>query len=159
VQPSTDISPASNLATGTYLLTLTMSETGDPICTGAGCVAVSLCASTGGVQPIAVSVPIQVRAERTGDVVAIYPVEASATFRMNLRISGIALSGTTSGQFRSGALVVAIDGGRPQSVAMVTGIAAPGPRFASGTLDGAIMMGGAGCSNNAHRWSLDLSQP
>ena len=99
---------------------------------GRRCAAVSPCGSTGGV--VAVSVPIDVRAERTGHEIAIHPAEPSATFRMNLRVSGIALFGTASGQVRSGGVVVATDGGRPQSAAVVTGIAASGPRVAAGTL-------------------------
>ena len=104
--------------------------------------------------------PIEVRAERTGDEIAIHPVEPSATFRMNLRVSGIAVSGTASGQVRSGEVVMATGGGRSQSAAVVTGIAAPaGPRFATGTLEGVITFDGAGCSNNAHRWDLDQPLP
>jgi hypothetical protein len=152
VQPSTAILP-----TGAYRLTLTMSVTGDPICTGAGCAAVSSCGTTGGV--VAVSVPIEVRAERTDDELAIHPVDPSATFRMNLRVSGNAVSGTASGQVRSGGVVVATDGGRAQSVAVVTGIAAPGPRVAAGTLAGVITFDEAGCSNSAHRWALDQPLP
>jgi len=152
VQPSAPILP-----TGAYRLTLTMSATGDPICTGAGCAAVSPCGNPGGV--IAVSVPIEVRAERTADEIVIHPVEPSATFRMNLRVSGIAVSGTASGQVRSGGVVVGTDGGRSQSAAVVTGIAAPGPRFAAGTLEGVITIDGAGCSNNAHHWDLDQPLP
>lgn len=153
VQPSTPtIFPPTTIATGEYRLMLTMSTSGDPVCTGSGCVTASLCVSTGGVQPIAISVPIEVRAERTGDDVAIRPEDGSATFRMNLRISGAALSGTASGQFRSGGHVVTVDGGTPQSAATVMGTTAP--VFASGSLEGAIMIGGAGCSNNGHRWSL-----
>jgi len=151
VQPSTPILP-----TGAYRLTLTMSATGDPVCTG--CAEVRPCGTTGGV--VAVSVPIDVRAERTGDEIAIRPVEPSATFRMNLRVSGIAVSGTASGQVRSGTSVAATDGGRPQSAAVAPGIAAPGPpRFATGTLEGVITFDGAGCSNNAHRWDLDQPLP
>src|SRR5215217_6535877 len=138
VQPSTPILP-----TGAYRLTLTMSATGDPVCTG--CAEVRPCGTTGGV--VAVSVPIDVRAERTGDEIAIRPVEPSATFRMNLRVSGIAVSGTASGQVRSGTSVAATDGGRPQSAAVAPGIAATGPpRFATGTLEGVITFDGAGCS-------------
>jgi hypothetical protein len=152
MQPSIPI-----LATGAYQLTLTMSVTGDPVC--AGCAEVRPCGTTGGVG-VAVSVPLEVRAERTGDEIAIRPVEPSATFRMNLRVSGIAVSGTASGQVRSGTSVVATDGGTPQSAALVTGIAAPGPpRFATGTLEGVITLNGAGCSNNAHRWDLDQPLP
>jgi hypothetical protein len=153
VQPSAPI-----LQTGQYRLILTMSATGDPICTGAACAEVSLCGKPGGF--VAVSLPIEIRVERTGDDIAILPVEPSATFRMNLRVSGIAVSGTASGQVRSGGVVLTADGGRSQSAAVVTGIAAPaGPRFATGTLDGVITFDGAGCSNNAHRWDLDLPFP
>lgn len=151
-QPSTPILP-----TGTYRLTLTMSATGDPICTDAGCAAASACGTTGGV--VAVSVPIEVRAERTGDEIAIHPVEPSATFRMNLRVTGLAVSGTVSGQVRSGGVVVATDGTGPQSAAVVTGLAAPGPRSATGTLEGVMTLDGAGCSNKAHRWDLDQPLP
>lgn len=116
---------------------------------------ISLCVG-GGVQPIAVSVPIEVRAERMGDVVEIRPEDGSATFRMNMLITGVALYGTASGQFRSGSLVVTVDGGSPQSAATVTGSTVPvfASGFASGSLEGSIMVGGAGCSNNGHRWSL-----
>ena len=153
VQPSTPI-----LQSGAYRLTLTMSLTGDATCAGAGCAAVNPCGTTGG--PVAVILPIEVRGERTGDELAIHPVEPSATFRMNLRVSGIAVSGLASGQVRSGGVVVTIAGGRPQTAAVITGTAAPaGPRFATGTLDGVIMFDEAGCSNNAHRWDLDQPLP
>ena len=151
VQPSTPILP-----TGAYRLTLTMSVTGDPICTGAGCAAVIPCGTPGGL--VSVSLPIEVRAERTGNEIAILPVEPAATFRMNLRVSGMAVSGTASGEVSSGRMVVA--GARPQSAAVVAGIAAPaGPRFATGTLEGVITVDAAGCSNNAHRWDLDQPLP
>jgi hypothetical protein len=154
---STPVQPSPILPTGAYRLTLTMSVSGDRVCTGAGCAALSPCGTTGGV--VAVSVPIEVRAERTGDDIVIHPVEPSATLRMNLRVSGIAVSGSASGQVHSGGILVATEGGRPQSAAVVTGIAASGPRFATGTLEGVITMDGAGCSNNAHRWDLDQPLP
>lgn len=149
VQPSTPI-----LQTGAYRLTLTMSVTGDPICTGDGCAAVIPCGTPGAL--VSVSLPIEVRAERIGDEILILPVEPAATFRMNLRVSGIAVSGTASGEVSSGKMVVT--GAMPQSAAVVTGIAVPaGPRVATGTLEGVITLDAAGCSNNAHRW--DLNQP
>jgi hypothetical protein len=36
----------------------------------------------------------------------------------------------------------------------VTGIAVAGPLSATGALEGAITVNDAGCSNNAHRWTL-----
>lgn len=131
---------------------LTLATVGDPVCTGGGCLTMSLCASAAGVQLIGISVPIEVLVERMGDDVTIRPEDGSATFRMNLRVSGTTLSGTASGQFRSGGYVVTVDGGTPQSAATVTGTTVP--VFASGSLEGAVMIGGAGCSNNGHRWSL-----
>jgi hypothetical protein len=104
---------------------------------------------------------MEVRAEHHGNEIAIRPVEPSATLRLNLRISGVALSGTASGEFRSGHLVMAVTGATAQNAAGVTGIAVPGtgPRFATGTLEGVIMFNGAGCSNNAHSWDLDAPLP
>lgn len=153
MQPSRPNGSAStSLASGPYRLTLSMSTTGDSVCNnGSGCVSASLCLSSGGVQLIGVSVPIEVRVERTGDDVVIRAEDGSATFGMNLRIRGSALAGTASGEFRSGGHVVTVDGGSPQSAATVTGTTAP---FPSGSLEGAITIGGAGCSNNGHRWSL-----
>jgi NaMN:DMB phosphoribosyltransferase len=47
---------------------------------------------------------------------------------------------------------VSVDGGTPQSAATVAGRAAP--VLVAGTLEGAVMIGGTGCSNNGHRWTL-----
>jgi hypothetical protein len=88
------------------------------------------------------------------------PVEPSATFRMNLGVSGISVSGTAAGEVNSGGGgVLGAAGARPQSAAVVTGIATAGPFVATGTIDGVIMIDEAGCSNNGHRWALDQLLP
>jgi hypothetical protein len=76
---------------------------------------------------------------------------------MYLRVNGSAVSGTASGEVRSGGVLVAVNGGTPGSTATLTGITTR--LFVSGTLDGAVMIGGAGCSNNGHRWSLGPRVP
>lgn len=159
MQPSAPDASRADLVTGEYRLTLTMATTGKPICAGGFCTSSSLCASTGNVQPVSISEVIKVRAERTGDDFVIRPVDSSATFRINLKIDGTAVGGTASGEFRSGQWVVAIGDGTSQSAATVTGIVGRAPIFVLGALDGGIMMNGSGCSNNAHRWSLDALLP
>lgn len=147
-------SPATvDLASGSYNLVLTMSTTGDPTCTGVGCSTASLCYGISGAAPlVAISVPAAVRVERVADAVTVRPDDATATFRMDLQIAGTALSGTASGQYRSGATTVRVDNGTPVGAAVVTGtLLAP---FVSGRLTGAIDIGGTGCSNDGHRWTL-----
>lgn len=129
-----------------------MSTTGDPVCTEGGCATLSLCVSAAGAQLIGISMPIEVRAERTGDEVAIRPLDPSATLRLNLRIAGAQISGTAAGHVISGGHVVSVDGGKPQSAAAVTGTTAS--VFPSGSLHGAVSIDGSGCSNNGHAWSL-----
>ena len=107
------------------------------------------------IRPIEVRAPAHRRRDRNSPRGAVGDVSDESAGQWDRRIRY-----TSLGQVRSGEVVMATGGGRSQSAAVVTGIAAPaGPRFATGTLEGVITFDGAGCSNNAHRWDLDQPLP
>jgi hypothetical protein len=151
---STPTSPTSavlDLVPGSYALTLTMSQHGDAQCPDGTsvCMTISLCGGVGG--PSASTVATVVRLDRSGDAVTIRPEGPSATFRLDLHVAGSVLTGTASGEFREGALRVAVAPGGT-SVAVATGTVLTAS--VAGKLDGNLSIGGYGCSNNGHTWTL-----
>jgi hypothetical protein len=147
--PSTGVpSSAASLASGAYLLTVSMSTSGT---SGfSSCVSLTM----GGAPPAfaAVFVPTPVHVERVGNGVTISPDDPSATFRMQLQIAGAALSGTASGQYRSSATPITVTGRSSDAPAAVTGTI--GANSASGALEGTVGLDGVSCTNNGHSWML-----
>jgi hypothetical protein len=140
-----------NLVPGSYLLTLTMSKQGDPICNGGFCTSVGLCIALGAPPPVSTLATV-VSLDRSGDAVTIRPQDPSATFRLDLSIAGTALAGTASGQFRDGALQISVAPGAGQSAGVATGTMLAGS--VAGRIDGQVSIGGYSCSNNGHMWTL-----
>jgi hypothetical protein len=149
--PSGSSLPAASLASGPYLLTVSMATSGS---SGfSTCVSQSI----GGQAPAfgAIFVPTPVQVDRSGDTIIITPDDPAATFRMQLEQSGANLSGTAAGQFHSTSIVVTVSGGTSGSAGVVTGVVRPvGPASASGVIDGTISVEGLSCSNNGHSWTL-----
>ena len=149
---STPTSPTSgvlDLVPGSYALKLTMSQYGECPDSSVICLTVSLCGGAGG--PSASTATTVVRLDRSGDAVTIRPEDPSATFRLDLHVAGSVLTGTASGEFREGALGVAVThGGTSAAVATGTVLTAS----VAGKLDGDLSIGGYGCSNNGHTWTL-----
>ena len=149
--PSTTVpQPAMSLDTGAYVLTVSMATSGT---SGfSSCVSLTI-----GPPPPALTgvfVPTPVHLERTGNSATIAPDDPSATFRMQLQLSGATLSGTASGQYRSSATTVTVNGplSAPTGPALATGIV--GPSSITGALDGSVSVGDMTCTNNGHGWSL-----
>ena len=98
---------ASTLPSGAYLLTVSMSSSGNS--------GFSFCVSGHGEPPsfAALSVPAPVQVNHGGNTLEIIPDDPAATFRMQLQMSGANLSGTASGQFQSSATTVTVLGHAP----------------------------------------------
>ena len=139
-----------DLVPGTYALTLTMSQQGDPVCNGGFCTSVGLCIAFGALPPVRTLATV-VSLDRSGDAVTIRPQDPSATFRLDLSIDGTALTGTASGQFRDGALQISV-AGAGQSAGVASGTLLAGS--VAGRIDGQVSIGGYSCSNNGHMWTL-----
>ena len=144
-----------DLVPGAYLLTLTMSEHGDPVCAEGNpsvCVTFSFCGGAGA-PPTPAKAATVVHLERSDDAVDIRPEDPSATFRLGLQVTGKTLAGTASGEFRAGALSVFVGpGGNPSAVATGTVLTTS----VTGKIDGQVSIGGYGCSNNG-RAALNIS--
>lgn len=149
--PPAVISTALDLVPGAYTLTIAMSRSGEPTCNNGICVSVSLCGGSSSA-PGSGTASTAVRLDRQEDVATIRPQEAAESFRMELRQAGTGLYGTAVGAFRDGTTQTVVVAGSGQSAAGVSGslLAAS----ASGRIDGQVSIGGYGCSNNGHSWTL-----
>ena len=129
---STNTPTLLNPASGTYQLTIAMSQVGQQ-CVGAGCFSSGLCIIASGATP---------------------PPPVTATFAMQLHMSGADLSGTASGSFTDGKTTLTL-GFSSQSA-----LAVAGTRSATtihGTFEGQLGSGSYSCSNNGHLWTLTPS--
>lgn len=149
-------SPVLDLVPGSYALTLSISQTGDPVCTAAGCFATSVCVGNSGASTVR-TVTGGVRLERAGDAVIIRPDDPSSTFRLDLQITGNALTGSASGQFRDGGLQLSVEPRSGAQAAAATGTVMS--VSVAGKIDGQVSIGGYGCSNNGHGWTLTPRRP
>ena len=151
-------SPAAlDLVPGAYALTLTLSQTGDPSCTGSICTSISVCVGDSGASAVRTLATI-VRLDRSGDAVTIRPDDSSASFRLDLQVSGTVVGGTAAGQFRDGALQISVEpGGGAQSSAVATGTVLA--TSVVGKINGDVAIGGFSCSNNGHTWTLSPRRP
>jgi hypothetical protein len=141
-----------DLVSGSYALTVTMSQSGEPVCNGGICSSLSLCSGVGG-PPSVRTVTTVVRLDRSGNAVTIRPEDASSTFRLDLNVSGRAVDGTASGELRSGTAQMSVGSGQGgQTAAVAAGTMLPAS--VAGTIDGQVSIGGYGCSNNGHSWAL-----
>jgi len=144
--------PVPALPSGAYVLSITIG----------GGAQFTACVSSGAVDigGLATNVELQ----HTGNSVTIQPDDSTATFRMDLQMSGATLSGTASGQFLVTGRIVAV-AGQGQSPAAAVGMASnsgaagnlTGNVSASGTsgtvgAGGIISTGGLGC--NGGNWSV-----
>jgi hypothetical protein len=148
--PSTNPPPqaAFSLASGRYLLTVSMSTLGK---SGPG-----TCVNVDGAHSfVAVFVPTPVQVVHTGDNVTITPDDPSATFRMQLQASGASLSGTAAGQYGSGASTLAVTGASADGKAFAAGVVdSAGPYTVSGSITGTLTVGSTSCTNDGHGWTL-----
>jgi hypothetical protein len=137
---------AVSFSPGSYQLMITMST---PSSGGGSCFSIGDGSGSGVTGVIA---PTAVQVERSGDAVTVRPDDPSATFRMQLQLSGAALTGTASGQYRSSATNVTVGGASLGSAASAVGAVAPSS--ASGALYGTVSVEGMTCVNGAHTWTL-----
>jgi hypothetical protein len=143
--------PVFSILNGAYTLTLTMSSAADTVCTGGLCTGLSLCVGTAGAAlPPALATPVHL--DHSGDTVTVTTDDPAATFRIDLRMSGMALQGTAIGQFRDGAVQASVTARDGRSAATTT--AALMPASVAGKIDGQVSIGGYACANNAHTWTL-----
>jgi len=139
-----------NVVSGSYQLKLSMSFSGEPICTGGFCRSISVCGGVGSAPSInTFSTPV--RLDRTGDAVTIHPEDPSATLRLDLRITGSDAAGTVSGNFRDGAHQIAVTSAGGQPAAMTGTVL---EAAVAGRIEGQVETDGYGCSNNGHTWTL-----
>lgn len=148
--PSTNAPQASSsLASGAYLLTVSMSTSGS---------GVSSCVSlTAGAPPAfaAVFVPTSVHVNQSGPTITVTPDDPAATFRMQLQLTGSTLSGAASGQYQSGGSTIAVSGASSGGAAIATGVVGSfGPYVVSGMLTGTVSVQDMSCTNNGHTWTL-----
>jgi hypothetical protein len=102
-----------------------------------------------------ISVPTTVQVDRAGNSVTIRPMDSAATFRMDLQISGAAISGTASGQYPDGVSVLRVDNGTPGTAATATGtLLTSSVLVATGNIAGTVEVAGIRCANNGHSWML-----
>jgi hypothetical protein len=145
------VTPLFNILTGAYTLTLTMSQSGDGVCTGGICTGLTLCVGPVG-GPSLATLTTLVRLDRSGDVVTVSTEDPAATFRIDLHMSGTALDGTVAGQFRDGAVQASVSARDGRSAATTTAAVMSGS--VTGKIDGRVSIGGYSCSSNAHAWTL-----
>lgn len=131
---------------GAYVLTISLSTTGVPTCTGgAPCFSVSLCSGT----PDATSASFDVDVARDGSDLSVVAGTGVSPLTMRLNIASIPATGSISGSARD-----------PRGIAVdvkgtLTGTGSKNPAVAaSGSIDGQVTLGGGSCSNNGHGWSL-----
>jgi hypothetical protein len=136
--------PIPALPSGAYALSVTVGGTAT-----IGGFTFSACVSGPGPVQYTDPPPTNVELQHTGNTVTIQPDDSTATFRMDLQMSGATLSGTASGQFgRAGTLVIV--GGMNGEPAAAVGTASGSG--AAGNLTGNVSASGMGC--NAGNWSV-----
>lgn len=131
--------PVASLPSGAYVLTV--SSTGSP--TG-----FNACVGNDFTQ-LGVAPPTNVQVDHTGDTVTILPDDSTATFRMDLKMSGAVVLGRASGKYLSGAVLVAVTGLK-SDIADASGTVAESG--VAGNLTGWVAVGGVSC--NGGNWSL-----
>jgi len=136
----------SALPSGPYLLSVSMATSGS----GGFSTCVSI--TIGGATPTPVTAPVSasVHVVHDGSIVIVTPDDPTATFRMDLQVSGLALAGTAAGQYQGSGTTMTVGGGAGSAAATGTF----GPSTVSGTLDGTVTAGGTSCTNNGHTWVL-----
>ena len=150
--PAAAPSPAVlDVVPGPYSITLTLSQAGEPVCTAAGCFATSICSGDGR-PPTVLTLAGQVRLDRAGGAITVRPDDPSSTFRLDLQITGSALAGSASGQFRDNGQQLTVEPRAGSQAAAATGTVMSAS--VAGKIDGQVSIGGYGCSNNGHAWTL-----
>jgi hypothetical protein len=117
------------------------------------------CVGAPGVDTGALATNIQL--QHIGNTVTIQPDDPTATFRMDLQMSGATLSGTASGQFLVSGRVVAIAGLKGDPAAAAVGTAsssgAAGNLNGNVSVSGTLIVGGMGTPGlgcNGGNWSV-----
>src|SRR4051812_16844781 len=116
-----------------------MSPSGDVVCSGGVCASLGLCIGGAGAAPSS-TLTTAVHLDHSGDAITVTTDDPAATFRIDLRMSGTALEGTTIGQFRDGAVQASVTARDGRSAAATT--AALMPASVAGKIDGQVSIGG-----------------
>jgi hypothetical protein len=150
--PPTISTPVPALPSGPYVLNVSI---------GGGGGQFSTCVSSGALDTGALAANVEL--QHTGSAVAIQPDDSTATFRMDLQMSGATLSGTATGQFLSTGRVVAVAGQGAAAAAVVgtaTNSGAGGnltgnvSASAGGTVGAGGIVSTVGVSCNGGNWSV-----
>jgi hypothetical protein len=136
--------PVPALPSGAYVLSVTVGGT-----VTIGGFTFSACTSTGA-GPYTDPPPTKVELQHSGSTVTIQPDDSTATFRMDLQMTGATLSGMASGQFVTAGTLVIVGGANGEPAAAVVGTATGSG--AGGNLTGSVGASGLGC--NAGNWSV-----
>ena len=142
--------PIPALSSGPYVLNVSISgpSFGFTFCVGTPTLA--------DIGALATNVELQ----HAGNTVTIQPDDSTATFRMDLQMSGATLLGTASGQFVSGERVVAVtgQGGSPATVAGTASTSGAEGNFTGNVgASGSVVIGGPqvpGLTCNGGNWTL-----
>jgi hypothetical protein len=145
--------PLPALPSGAYVLNVSIGGAGGQF---------MFCVSTGTLDIGGLSTNVEL--QHTGGSVTIQPDDATATFRMDLQMSGDTLSGTASGQFLSTGRVVAV-AGQGASTAEAVGTASSSGaggnltgNVSANTTSGTVGAGGivstSGLACNSGNWSV-----
>jgi hypothetical protein len=132
------------LNSGAYTLAITLSRSGQPVCTGNFCTTISLCFGN----PDTTPAQFDVHVDRMGDDAKI-TVDGGQSLAILLHTASVPASGDISGSGRDAR-------GNTMRVAGTlsgTGSSSPGVA-ASGNIDGQVDTANGGCSNNGHTWTL-----
>lgn len=133
--------PVAPLPSGAYVLTVSIT----------GGVGISFCVRNGVPPPgqPGAGLPTNVQVEHSGNTVTIQPEDATATFRMDLQMSGTVVSGTASGEYLSGSMPVTVTGSKSDIADAIGTVAGSG---AAGNINGSVAVPGVSC--NGGNWSL-----
>ena len=133
------------LGSGPYVLAVTLSTTGIPVCQNGVCTSNSLCVNN----PASASASFDVDLERTGDAATVRIPGSGSSLVLSLQVAQSSVGGTIAGSARgTNGVLVDVSGA-------VTGTAPDDKAIAvSGNINGEFSVAGGGCSNNGHSWSL-----
>jgi len=135
-----------SLSSGLYTLTINLSRTGAATCQGGGvCASISVCAGT--LDTMSVSLPVRV--ESNGDELRVIGDQGPKPLEMLIHAATVPATGTIAGTTHDPRGIFV------EASGTLTATGSANPAFAaSGTLDGQVTLGGGGCSNNGHTWTL-----
>jgi hypothetical protein len=133
------------LGGGPYILAITLSTSGIPVCQNGVCRSVSLCIN----RPASTTASFNVDLERAEDTATVRIPGSAPSLVLNLHVAQTSVDGAIAGSARdANGILIDVSG-------TVTGAAPSNAAVAvAGNIDGQMSVPGGSCSNNGHVWSL-----